>query len=206
MIEINNETYKLPESNYIKNRGLKKQIILCNTFNNNMRHYVGWLHRYHGYFNKTAPFTISSTGIIYKHFEPEYQSNFFDNIELNKKNIIILIENDGWLIKNINKNCFINWTNDIYREPSTIFEKKWRGYDYWCNYNEKQLESTIKLVKYLCLEFNLPMTVVNHNTYIDNFEDLSGVLYRSNINKNSTDLNPSWEFEIFKDKLEKKIN
>jgi hypothetical protein len=27
-------------------------------------------------------------------------------------------------------------------------------------------------------------------------------LYRSNLDKNYTDLNPSWEFDIFKEKLE----
>ena len=48
----------------------------------------------------------------------------------------------------------------------------------------------------------IPKKIVSHNTKIDNLFDYTGVLYRSNLDKNYTDLNPSWVFDIFKEKLE----
>jgi hypothetical protein len=37
---------------------------------------------------------------------------------------------------------------------------------------------------------------------LENFSAYKGVFYKSNIEKHYTDLNPTWEFEIFKTKIE----
>ena len=43
---------------------------------------------------------------------------------------------------------------------------------------------------------------MGHNTFIDGVEYFEGVVYRSNYNKESTDLNPSWDFKKFKKLIE----
>lgn len=200
---INEDKYVLSIDNYIAIENKKKQIVIGHTFNHNMRHYIGWLHRYNGKYKKTAAFSIDTEGIIYKHFDPKYQSKFFNNDDLNNKTIVILIENDGWLLKNNQKKEFITWLGDIYNKPDDVVLKKWRGYDYWCPYNEKQLESATYLIKRLCDSFLIPMTSISHNTKIENIIDNNyTVIYRSNLDKHYTDLNPSWDFERFKNKLE----
>jgi len=86
---IIDETYLLSTNNYHEIESIKKQIVFGNTFNHNMRHVSGWLHRHNGNYKKTAAFTIDAAGIVYKHFEPKYQSNYFDNLKQNSKSIII---------------------------------------------------------------------------------------------------------------------
>ena len=201
---IDGEKYILPIDNYISIESLKKQIVLAHTFNHNMNHFKGWLHRHNKQYKKTAPFTIDRAGFIYKHFDPKYQSKFFNNIELDNKSIVILLENDGWLSKNDEKDEFITWIGDIYKQPSQVINKKWRGHEYWSTYTEEQLESVVKLVSSLCEEFFIPMVSVSHNTKIDDLGDYKGVIYKSNLEKHYTDLNPTWDFDTFKNKIELK--
>lgn len=200
---IDYKTYPLPTQNYISTETGKSQIILGNTFNHNMRHFYGWLTRNYGEYKKTAAYTISQDGIIYEHFDPKYYSRYFRNYQQNLKSIVVLIENDGWLIKDFEKNQFLTWIGDIYREPRKVVEKRWRGFNYWSYYSEEQFESAINLVKVLCDRFSIPLNAINHNTKIDSLNNYSGVLYKSNFEKHYTDLSPSWDFELFKTKIEK---
>ncbi len=201
---IDDITYKLLPNNYIPVECEKKLIILSHTFNNNMRHFIGWQNRYNGIYKKTAAFTISKSGLIYKHFDAKFYSRFLKNHDLNSKSIIILLENDGWLVKDNEKDEFLTWIGDIYKQPSEVIEKRWRGYTFWDPYTKEQLDSVVKLVKKLCKDFNIPFKVIGHNTKIDKFNEYQGVLYKSNIEKFYSDLNPSWSFELFKNKIEEK--
>lgn len=197
-----NEEYLLPTQNYVNTNNIKTQIIFGNTFNHDMRHIIGWLNRYNGKYKKTAAFTIGFDGTIYKHFDPSYQSEYFKLTELNKKSIVILLENEGWLVKNEEENKFISWIGDIYKQSDEVYEKKWRGRLYWSPYSDKQLESALELVNMLCEEFSIPKVAIGHNTWVDGLEDFSGVLFKSNISKYETDLTPAFDFNYFKEKLE----
>lgn len=199
---IDEKTYRLKENNYILNESIKKQIVIGNTFNRDMRHFIGWEKRYNGDYKKTSAFTIDYNGNIYKHFEPVYQSKFFNNLEQDSKSIVILLENLGHLEFNQSKNNFITFFGDIYNKPNDIIEKKWRGYKFWTKYSEEQFESCVKLVNMLCDEFFIPKNVISHNTKLDNLIDFKGVLYKSNLEKYYTDITPAWEFEKFKNNLE----
>lgn len=203
MMVINDIKYKLPSSNYLKIENTKTQIVIGHTNNNGMKHYNGWLHRHNGKYQKTAAFTIDVSGSIYKHFEPKFQSKYFDDKEIEEKSIVILLDNDGWLLKDKVKNQYITWVGHIYKEPIKIIEKKWRGYNYWTPYTEEQMESAKDLVKFLCNEFNIPMISIIHNTKVENFNGYEGVIYKSNLERYFTDLSPAWNFQEFKNKIEK---
>ena len=167
-----------------------------------MRHFFGWQHRYNGKYKKTAAFTIDAAGFIYKHFDPKFKSEFFDSEELNNKSIVILLENYGWLSKDEEKKQYITWLGDIYNKQIEVTDKRWRNNRYWDTYTVEQTNSCMWLISKLCEEFEIPKKIISHNTKIDNLFEYSGVLYRSNLDKNYTDLNPSWAFDIFKEKLE----
>lgn len=196
--------YKLFENNYTPIICDKRQIILGNTFNDEMRHVIGWGLRNNGNYDKTAAFSIDAAGLVYEHFNPSYSSKYFNDKNLDTNAIIILIENYGWLNKDTEKNQFYNWVGDIYNKPLDVFEKRWRDFKYWAPYTSEQFDSAVKLVDKLCEDFNIPKTVVSHNTKIDLVNDYTGVLYKSNLDKNYTDLSPAWDFEGFKSKIEKK--
>ena len=197
------KSYILPKNNYTNIESIKKQIVIGNTNNNNMKHYIGWVNRYNGKYKKTAAFTIDGDGIIYKHFEPRYQSEYFNDLKQNNKSIVILLENDGSLIKDIEKNNFLSWLGYIYKEED-VFEKKWRTYNYWVQYKKEQIDSAVNLVKELCEEFYIPLTAMTHNTKMNDLEDYCGILYKSNIEMYYTDLSPAFDFEYFTNKIKLK--
>lgn len=199
---IDDITFSLSENNYNVIETKKTQIVIGHTFTSDMKHVIGWKKRYNGKYKKTAAYTISAAGFVYKHFDPKYSSDFLDTKELNDKSIVILVENNGWLTKDVEKNQYITWVGNIYNRPVEISEKRWRNYKYWDSYSDEQFEATLSLVNSLCEEFGIPKTVIGHNTKIDNFFEYKGVLYRSNLEKHYTDLNPTWCFEKFKNKLE----
>lgn len=191
-----NETYLLPKNNYFEVENIKKQIIIGNTFNHDMRHIIGWLNRFNGKYKKTAAFTIDAAGIVYKHFEPSYQSEYFSDLELNNKSIVILLENDGWLTKNTENNEFISSQGYIYKGEN-IFYKKWRDYNYWSPYTEEQMKSLVLLSKELCKEFFIPLAAMTHNTKVEDLENYKGILYKSNLAKHYTDVSPAFDFDYF---------
>jgi hypothetical protein len=201
---INDSDFTLSEKNFIACETIKKQIVIGHTGTNKMKHYQKWLNRLNGKYKKTAAFTITEDGVIIKHFNPIYMSNLLNNNELDKKNIYVLLENEGWLNYDDEKKEYINWIGDIYNRPQQVIEKKWRGYKYWAPYTEKQLESTVELVNSLCEEFYITKSVISHNTMIDNFDGVAGVLYKSNFEKYYTDLSPAWDFDKFKNELDVK--
>jgi hypothetical protein len=80
---IDTTTHSLSDFNYVPVEYVKSQIILGSTHNNDMKHIIGWSHRYNGKYKKTAPFTIDKNGLIYQHFNPKFHSKFFRNKQLN---------------------------------------------------------------------------------------------------------------------------
>jgi len=201
---IDKTKYRIPIENYIVNETIKKIIVIGHTNNRDMRHVKGWLHRHNGNFKKTAAFTIDLNGSVYRHFDPKFHSRYFNCVELDTKTIVILLENEGFLVKDEIKNEFITWIGDIYNKPNEIVEKKWRGQEFWAPYSDEQIESAYLLIKQLCDEFFIPIKPIGHNTKISDLLDEKTILYKSNLDKNYTDLSPSWDFNNFKNKLELK--
>lgn len=197
---IDDKSYVLPISNYVPIETKKTQIVIGHTNNNEMKHFNGWLHRHNHKYKKTAAFTIDVAGSIYQHFNPSFKSKYFGNKELDDKSIVILIENDGWLTRKSDVNELYNWKGDIYKD--TVVGKLWRGYNMWSNYSDKQFESTVELVKYLCDEYNIPKETFGHNTKVDGLSNYEGVLYKSNLERHYTDLSPAWNCGEFKNKIE----
>lgn len=203
MIDIIDEvTYVLPESNYIKTECVKNKIILCHSGSSDMKHFLKWTTRLNGKYQKTAAYSIDVSGKIYQHFEPENASMLMGDPEIDKSSIIIVLDNEGWLSREIENPGFSNWIGYIYDQTDKIVERKWREQTYWAPYTQEQFDSAADLVNMLCFEFSIPNVVVPHNTKLDDL-DFDGVLYRSNFEKHYTDLSPAWLFKEFKDRVEK---
>ena len=201
-MNINLEKYGLDENNYYKTEFNKRQIVLGNSFSEKDYHIKGWKTRLGGDYKKTSTFSIFKNGKVYQHFNPKMYSDFLNNKSVDKKIISIILENQGWLQKDLITNEYFNWVGNIYNKNKDVFEKRWRGFTYWDSYSEKQIISCANLIKYLCEEYNIPKKCVGHNTYIDGVEYFEGIVYRSNYHKECTDLNPSWDFKKFKELIE----
>lgn len=202
-MNIDLEKYKLDEKNYYITEFNKRQIVIGNSFSEKDYHIKGWKTRMGGEYKKTSTFTIFKNGEVYQHFNPSMYSDFLDNKSMDKKIISISIENQGWLQKDLINNEYFNWVGNIYKKNKDVCEKRWRGYTYWDTYTNKQITSCVKLVEYLCEKYNIPKNCVGHNTFIEGIEYFEGITFRSNYYKDSTDLNPSWDFKKFKELIEK---
>ena len=119
---------------------------------------------------------------------------------LNKNSIIISLENFGWLEKEPLTNQYVNWIGDIYK--GEVYEKKWRDYFFWHPYTNNQIESTAYLCMNLFKEIPIKQNFIGHNTKINGIEKFEGVCTRSNYDSESTDINPSFNFELFIKKIE----
>ena len=67
-----------------------------------------------------------------------------DNVSV----IVICLENRGWLTRRSKDGLYVDWLGDIY--SSKVFEKKWRGKQFWDIYTKEQTESTNVLIDKLC--------------------------------------------------------
>ena len=197
-MNIDSLTYQLNENNFFNTKYSKEIIVIGNSFSEKLNHFTGWLNRFEGEYKKTANYTITRKGEIFEHFSPDFYSDFISDNKKNKKIISIVIENKGWLKKDLKTGKYIDWLGNKYKRRVNVLEKRWRGQQYWDPYTQKQFSNTVKLVKYLCEKYNIEYKCVGHNTFINNFENFSGITYRSNFYRDNTDVNPSWDFKKFK--------
>ena len=178
----------------------KSQIILIHTGRPIENYLQSLKYRYNGKFQKLPNYVINRNGNILKLLDNEDYSKFFSDRHVNRNSIVICLENLGWLQKEPLQDYYINWIGDIYK--GVVYEKKWRDYYFWQPYTTLQVEATALLCKKLFKEMSIKPHLVGHNTKISGVEKFEGVVTRSNYNQNYTDLNPSFDFELFLKNIE----
>lgn len=150
-------------------------------------------HRLNGNFNRIPNYIITREGKVIQLLKDNEYSNFFSSITLNKKSIIISLENLGWLEKEPLTNHYVNWIGDIYK--GNVFEKKWRNYYFWQPYTDKQIEITSLLCTKLINEIKIKNKVIGHNTKIVGVDKFEGIVSRSNYDSDFTDVSPAFNFD-----------
>ena len=178
----------------------KTQIILTHTSRNVKEYLTSLKYRYNKKYDKIPHFIITRDGKIIQTLDTEKYSKFLNNSKHDKQSIIISLENLGWLEKEPLKNYHINWIGSIYKEK--VLDKKWRDYFFWEPYTKIQLDKTAELCKKLSKEHPINLTCIGHNTKTNRMETFNGILTRSNIDDDSTDVSPAFDFEYFIKKLE----
>lgn len=178
----------------------KKQIILCNSFRPYEEYLSSLKYRNNGKYDKIPNYFITRNGDILSLIPDDSYSNFFYDNDINKHSIIICLENLGWLNKKPLDIHHTNWIGDIYN--TEVYTKKWRDKLYWAKYTEKQIESLVEISKKLLVKFSIDNKFIGHNTKVEGVKLYNGIVCRSNFNERYTDLNPSFEFEKFKQYIE----
>jgi N-acetyl-anhydromuramyl-L-alanine amidase AmpD len=178
----------------------KSQIILTHTSRNVESYLASLRYRYNGKFNRIPNYVITKEGKILQLLENIEHTNYFSETNINRNAIIVSLENLGWLEKQPLQDHYINWIGDIYKGKP--FERKWRDYFFWDSYTEKQMTSLIFLCKEISNKMNIKKEVIGHNTKISGIQRFEGIITRSNLDSNFTDVNPSFNF----DTLEKMLN
>lgn len=197
---IDDKTFILSEKNFYQEDHQKKYIVIGNSFNVDMNHFNGWKTRSNGGYKKVSHFTIDIEGKVYQHFPIKYYSDFLRNSLYNKNIISVTLVNQGWFDYDIKDRSFFNYYGLSFSGDMT--ERRWRNHSFWQDYTENQLNSLVDLTVFLIKSYNIPKTVLTHNTFVKEIHNFMGVSYRSNWVKDCTDLNPSFNFTIFKNKVE----
>ena len=183
--------------NFEKN---KKQIILCNSFRSSEKYLNSLKYRNNGDYKKVPNYFIDISGKIISLLPDDSVSNFFNDYEVNRNSIIICLENNGWLNKTPFNLGYINWIGDIYN--GKVFERKWRDKIYWQTYTEEQVNSLVDICKKVTKKFSISRRFIGHNTKVDGVKIFNGIVCRSNYDNRYTDVNPSFDFEEFKKRIE----
>lgn len=178
----------------------KKQIIISHTSRDIKNYLQSLKYRYNGKFNRIPNYVISKNGNILQLLDNNEHTSYFQESNINRNGIIVVLENLGWLSKEPLKDYYINWIGDIYK--GNPFERKWRDYYFWDPYPENQIESLISLSENLFKEMKIEDNIVGHNTKINGIERFEGLVTRSNFDVNYTDVSPAFNFEKLINKLQ----
>jgi N-acetyl-anhydromuramyl-L-alanine amidase AmpD len=173
----------------------KSQIILTHTSRNVENYLASLRYRYNGKFDKIPNYIIKKDGTIVKLLENIEHTNYYKEINVNRNGIFISLENLGWLEKQPLENHYVNWIGDIYK--GEVFERKWRDYFFWDKYTDKQMTSLVSLCEEVMKSMNIRKDLIGHNTKINGIQKFEGIITRSNLDSNFTDINPSFNFDNF---------
>jgi len=170
----------------------KTQIILTNTSRNINDFLQSLKYRHNGKYDKIPNYIVTRDGKVLQLLDNDEYTNYNTTSSINRNSVIVCLENLGWLEKEPLKNYHINWIGDIYKQK--VFNKTWRDYFFWQPYPEEQIILTSKLCVKLTKETNIPLKSVEHNTKINGVEKFNGIINRSNLSEDYTDLSPAFNF------------
>lgn len=170
----------------------KKQIILVHSGRPADEYLEKLRYRNNGNYTKIPNYLIKLNGEIIQLLENNEHGEIFDIPNINRNSITICLENLGWLVKEPLTNHYVNWIGDIYN--GEVCTKKWRDYYFWHPYSEQQLMATANLCGSLLKELKIKKHVVGHNTKINDYYKVEGVLTKSNIDSKSTEVSPAFDF------------
>jgi N-acetyl-anhydromuramyl-L-alanine amidase AmpD len=177
----------------------KKQIILAHTSRIGEDYLKSLEYRYNGVYNKLPHYVIMKDGSQKQICEETKVTNFFDNDVLNKRSIVICLENLGWLEKDILSPTHSNWLKQ--KVQGKVRERKWRQKFFWDLYTDEQVNTLINLCYQICENHNIPKKFIGHNTHLNNLESFEGILNRSNFYYEYTDLSPAFNFVYLLEKF-----
>jgi N-acetyl-anhydromuramyl-L-alanine amidase AmpD len=181
--------------NIVKRKTKKTQILLFDTFRRTDEYILKLVHRRNGKYTNIPHFIVTKLGVVHNIFNTDFYSETFGHKEIDKKIIKIAIENLGWLSKNTITGVLYNWIGDPYRAEPYI--KNWRNYNFWDKYTESQLNAVAELCNDLCDKHNIPKQSVLSQGIYNNADKIDGIVCKSNFSDIYTDINPSFDFNIF---------
>jgi N-acetyl-anhydromuramyl-L-alanine amidase AmpD len=189
------ETIDKSKLNIHRRKTKKTQIFLYDT-QRRIDDYVAKLkYRRNGSHPDIPHFIVSKLGQVFQVFDTNHSSTTFDDQRVDRKMIKIAVENLGWLNKNTITGILHNWIGDPYRSDPLI--KSWRNYYYWDRYPDLQMEALSELCQMLMDKHSINKQIVPSQGFLMNSANFRGIVCKSNFSSIYTDINPSFNFEVF---------
>jgi hypothetical protein len=139
---------------------------------------------------------------VYQHYNPKYYSDFLGLKDADRQSVSVVLENMGYLFPTPERK-YINWLNEECEEGDVV-AYDYMGYSHWERFPEEQVESTVRLCRKLCEEFNIPKTCIDFHPYHKETIKFKGIVFRSNYIEDSSDTNPLFDIEKFNEMLNEK--
>lgn len=193
--EIDICKYHLNDDQYIKEEQLDKQwICLHHTCSQSGKFDIDFWNKNQ---DKIATaYVIERDGSILEAHEDKYWAWHMGLKEFNyDKNKFYTSRTIG--IELVNLGQFVDTKKNDY----TI--RKYRGYNYWQNYTDIQMDKLADLIKYIATKYNKIniKNLIMKEDYDLSVFDKPSIFSHRNVNKGKTDLSPAFKF----DELEKKL-
>ena len=181
--------------NVVRRKAKKTQIFLYDTGRRLDDYIMKLRYRNNEQYDDIPHYIITKSGRVIKLFDTNYSSKTFGSPTVDRRMVKITMENLGWLNKNTITGVLHNWIGDPYR--SEPYVKKWREHYFWDPYSEEQFRSLVKLSREICEEHSIPYQTVPGQGYLSNVRKFTGIVCKSNFLNIYTDINPSFNFNIF---------
>jgi len=194
MMLIDDKTYVAKDSNYFKIHTIKKQIILAFSLRSENRHINRFRNKELGKSKCWSNYSINREGVVYKHFDEKYFSNFIGDDAIDDQSISIVIENMGMLKYNPDNDSYSNWLNEVC-DSEYVGIRSLGGF--WEIIPDDQFNSIVSLCKYICDEFNIPKNCVEFQQYHKDIINFKGIVFRSNYYDYYSDINPFFDIKRF---------
>ena len=181
--------------NVVRRKAKKSQIFLYDTGRRVDDYLTKLRYRNNEEYEDIPHYIITKSGNVINLFDPNHSSKTFGNPTVDRRMVKIALENLGWLNKNTITGVLHNWIGDPYRSEPYI--KKWRDHYFWDPYSEEQFRSLVNLCGKICKEHNIPYQTVPSQGYLSKVRKFTGIVCKSNFLNIYTDINPSFNFNIF---------
>jgi len=166
MKQIDRDTHKVKSKNRYKTKTDKTQIVIGCSLRKSNYHINRMKHKEYGNSKRWNTYTISRSGKIYEHYDPQFYSDFLGMKDVDKKSISIVLENMGGLVKTP-QGEFINWLNEKCL-PEFVVEKRFMAQYYWEAITKEQYDSLHFLCGKLCDDFGIKKKIMEfHHPHKD---------------------------------------
>jgi hypothetical protein len=190
---------------YFSQKTNKTQIVLHHTAGggNGKGVITDWNNRKHRHVG--TAFIVNKNGSIENAFNPEYWAyHTGKGINSSRNSIGIEIINWGWITKNSEGNYF-RYTGGKVPKGTKLYNFSWRGYDYYEMYTRQQFIATVKLVKRLCKQFNIPRNIITNYDFNGNLVNHNGIISHCNIRTDKWDISPAFNILLFNQLVQDEI-
>jgi len=195
-----NEDLKLNDGLYYKVKTQKRIIVLHHTVSKREAG-AGSVVRWWNASGRpvATPFIIDADGQIYRIFNEEYWcyhtglGKWFDTVAIG-----IELVNEGPLV--LKGSRYLTTFGSIYEHGVYTHTQMWRGYIYFAEYPQPQIESLAQLVVYLCDKYKIPKKVYQpffEYTLPDKILETGGIIAHSSIRADKTDVSVAFPLEHF---------
>lgn len=198
----------LPISEYYREQTTKNKIVLHHTVSSSKQSTTSWWIK-DGIHVATA-FIIDKDGQIYELFDPTFWSYHLGSGTVtldNKAAIGIELVNEGQLYKR-EDNTYYWWIDKDNpfgkaKYNGEVFDngEEWRDFRYWAKYTSPQIDSVIKLLKYLTEKFNINIDIITSYLYDKSLLNYNGIISHHNVRKDKTDVSPALNLNMIKSYL-----